>query len=676
MIFRPDIEGLRAVSVVLVVAYHYLPEVVPGGYIGVDVFFVISGYLITQSLADHSAKSLSLGPWLLDFWARRARRLLPNALLVMVAASLVGLVGLSDFSIKRLGSDVFWSATYSVNWLFIVRAIDYLQWDDNRNSVLLNYWSLAIEEQFYLVWPGILYLALRTRWKLAASRWSGAAHVCMGLLLMSLAYCLWLSTTQLTLAFFSSPSRAWELLCGAWLALMAREHAASDAPQTPQRVVAVAGLLVIPACGFLFSDDTVHPGIATLLPVLATCAVIWFARGMADSRAMALLTCRPMQYLGSRSYSIYLWHWPVMVLGTPLLPAGLAGKSVLLLALSWGFAEAAYRWLEMPARFRWGRGLSARRVAAMAAIASLVVAAIGLALRAVGSDGLRESMGLLAGPAASRLLPPLRQVSGDLPAIYASGCHLAIEVIAHPDCLHGDPQGTETAVLFGDSHAAQWFPALDMVARGRSARLHAWTKSGCPSADVSVWNSAARGAYRQCDAWRDGIFERIERLRPRVVVVSNLIDDATVLVDPQGRPLRGAAAAAAFEEGLARTVSRLRKSGALVVMLRDTPRPRPDILDCLYSGAAPSQCELSRALATASPPLDVIAAGRAGAVLWDLTEAICPQGICPVVRQDPPQVVYRDSNHLTANFVTRLAPELATRWDQLPRGRAGGEAER
>src|SRR5688572_13406711 len=118
VIFRPDIEGLRAVSVILVVAYHYFPAAVPGGYIGVDVFFVISGYLITQSLVEHSAKSLALGPWLLDFWARRARRLLPNALLVMVAASAVGLVALSDFSIKRLGSDVFWSATYSVNWLF------------------------------------------------------------------------------------------------------------------------------------------------------------------------------------------------------------------------------------------------------------------------------------------------------------------------------------------------------------------------------------------------------------------------------------------------------------------------------------------------------------------------------------------------------------------------------
>lgn len=675
MIFRPDIEGLRAVSVILVVAYHYFPAAVPGGYIGVDVFFVISGYLITQSLVDHSAKSLALGPWQLDFWARRARRLLPNALLVMLAASVVGLAALSDFSLKRLGSDVFWSATYSVNWLFVLRAVDYLQWDETANSALLNYWSLAIEEQFYLVWPGILYAALRFRPKTVSSPWTVAANTCLVLLGLSLAYCVWLSMTQLTLAFFSSPSRAWELLCGAWLALMAREHAASDAPGIAQRIVAVAALLVIPICGFLFSDDTIHPGIPTLLPVLASCAVIWFSRGLADSRAMAVLTCRPMQYLGSRSYSIYLWHWPVMVLGQPLLPAAVPARSLVLLALSWALAEAAYRWVETPARFRWGRGFSARRVATIALIASLAVAAVGLALRAAGSDGVRQALGLRAGGAALQL-PPLRQVSADLPVTYQSGCHRPLEALDQPDCLHGDPNGGETAVLFGDSHAAQWFPALDIVARERSVRLHAWTKSGCPSADVSVWNQAARGAYRQCDAWRERIFERIERLRPRIVIVSNLIDDTTAVADPQGRPLRGAPAAAAFEDGLARTVARLRKSGAVVVMLRDTPRPRPDILDCLYAAASPSQCERTRAAATDSQPLDARAARSAGAVLWDLTETICPQGRCPVVRADPPQVVYRDSNHLSASFVTRLAPELATRWAQLPAGPSGRGAER
>ena len=256
--------------------------------------------------------------------------------------------------------------------------------------------------------------------------------------------------------------------------------------------------------------------------------------------------------------------------------------------------------------------------------------------------------------------------------MYPSGCHLALDKLENADCLYGDAQGSSSAVLFGDSHAAQWFPAIDAAAHQRGVRLHSWTKSSCPSADVSIWNRVAKGVYTQCDVWRERVFARIEQLRPKVVILSTLVDETPVVVDRStGKPMRGRDASAEFTEGMARAMARLRRSGAAVVVIRDTPRPRPDILDCLYSATDPEHCELKRAEATNFPPLDTAPARRTGAVVWDLTDQICAGSRCPVVLHNGTQPVYRDSNHLTASFAASLSGDIARRWSQLPNGAAG-----
>ncbi len=658
---RRDIEGLRAISIAMVVLYHYFPAAMPGGYVGVDVFFVISGYLITLTLVQQSAAAPSRLQALLGFWMRRARRLLPQALLLLSFCATAGL-WLSEYSRKKLGSDIFWSAYYSVNWLYVLRATNYLRWDENKLGILLNFWSLAVEEQFYLVWP-LVVLGLCPPGSSSGRRW--LAWSAISLAVASLVYGVWLAQVNMTLAFFASPARFWELLVGAGLAMAWPGESESHRRPWLGELMAGLGLVCIAGAGWTFSEETRHPGLITLWPVLSAASVIAAARWQPLSLVARALAWRPIQYLGARSYGIYLWHWPLMILGRHLLGPASAEAAWGCLALSLVVAEASWRFVETPARFQWAQDWSARRILVLALIASSCVAMAGFGLRAMSVSSGRELLALKPGASAlGAQLPAQGVVEQDLPTTYGKGCHLALEALHSGPCEFGDTEAAERVVLFGDSHAAQWFPALDEVARRQHVRLVAWTKSSCPAVDVSIWNQVARGVFAQCDAWRSEVMERLLRDPPRRVILSNLIDEPLWLVDTvSGRLLRGREAQVRWREGLVRVVQRLQQVGTEVVVLRDTPRPRPDIMDCLYSASKVDQCSLPLHEAMSSPTLDLEAAREARAVVWDLSPRICPDGECPVVLGGPPwQVVYRDTNHLTASYVRTLAPDIERLW--------------
>jgi hypothetical protein len=420
------------------------------------------------------------------------------------------------------------------------------------------------------------------------------------------------------------------------------------------------------------SQGSRHPGWITLLPVLGTVLLLGAAGRVPSALPVRWLGSAPMRALGARSYSIYLWHWPVLILGSRWLPAGAPWAPPTLLALSLLLAEAAYRWVESPARWRWGRGAPPGRVLLLALTSSALVAAIGIGLREAAQSGARAGV-LPTAPRGMAGLPSLQQVRNDLAVVYANGCHVGFQALAPAQgCRLGGAADAPAVLLFGDSHAAQWVPALQAVASAHGHALVAWTKSGCPSADVTVWVAATRSLYPECDAWREAVFARLAALRPALVVVSNLVGGATVIVDrATGERLSGAPAAAAFETGIARTLQRLKDAGLAVVLMRDTPHPKPDATTCLFAQTDLSPCERTRADAAPADAADLRAARAVGVPVWDLSGAICGPERCPLVvsagAPPRPLVVYRDADHLTASFAATLAPALERLWStQLP----------
>lgn len=672
MRFRSDIEGLRAIAVALVVLYHYVPGLMPGGYVGVDVFFVISGFLITGSLVPLLRDRSSVAPVLAAFLARRVRRLLPNALLAVLGVAAAGLIWWPDPSLQQLGGQIAFAATYSINWLFVRRATDYWQWDEALSTPLLHYWSLAVEEQFYLAWPLLLVVVCGVVRARARSRaWHGHG-VCLAAVLglVSLVYCVTLSRDHLTLAFFSSLARAWELFLGAalglWTGMRGREDGEARGGGVTVWSAQWMGLALIGAAALAYSEATRHPGWPTLVPTLGTALLLMAGWRAGPHAGMRVLAHPWLAYLGSRSYAIYLWHWPVLVFERQVLASHAAWLPWVAVASTLVLAEASYRWIEVPARFSWGRNLSALRVIGWGVVCSLAVAAMGVGIKFLAFHGIRSShLQWSASEYKTLERPSLARLSADLPQIYVDGCHATLEETEAKPCSFGSAPDAEIAVLLGDSHAAQWFPAVFPAAQEAGQRLVVMTKSSCPIADVTVWSRVLRGALKACDVWREAALSQVDGLRPRIVVVSNLVDPAMQLVDRRtGALLEGKAAETAFEEGMVRTLIRLGRANAKVVVMQDTPRQPEDLLDCFYSRSDPRPCGALLPARSFTLPVDVRAARRTGSAVWDFTSQICPEGRCQVLDADSKVAVYRDVHHLTASYVRRLAPQVTARWTE------------
>ena len=688
--FRPDLEGLRAVAVLLVLLYHAGLPGFTGGYVGVDVFFVLSGFLITGLIVRELESSGTVR--LASFYARRARRLLPAAAVVLAATMLASAILLPPLRVPDIAGDAAAAALYVSNIRFGLMATDYLQ-SQQAPSPLLHYWSLGVEEQFYLFWPAILLLAARVRWGTRAR----LAVLMVGIAGASLVLSIIVTQVSEPLAFYLLPTRAWELALGALIALAGLR--AMRLPPGLATAGALGGLGMIVAAGAVLDTGTPYPGVAALLPTLGAGLVIVAGLGGVIARPLPapsrILAMPPLRWLGRISYSLYLWHWPLLVIpaamsATPLpLPerVGLAFVAI-------PIAAASQRWIEEPIRrgrlvgFNPGRGLAfAGALSLSVAASSLLVGSI-VALptaRSTASGNPEQQLGQILGtpgvspeasatelpsasltpsivpttapgPVPADLQPPLLGARQDLPVVYADGCELGELATQSGPCVYGVPSSRTTVVLFGDSHAAQWFPALDRLAIERSWRLVSLTKALCGAVDHPVWNGNLKRAYPECDAWRASTIQRIANEHPALIVVAN---SKAASFEIDGRQARADETASGW---VAAVASMLRKLGApptRVVLIGDTPQMAGDPAVCLSAN-------LDNALACARPRAEAVdwqrlaadrqAAEAAGATFIDPTPWVCPTEPCPVVIGD--YLVYLDGGHINATFSTALAPYL------------------
>ena len=663
--FRGDIEGLRGAATLIVLAYHAGVPLLSGGYVGLDIFFVMSGFLITALLVREA--ETTGGIRLRDFFARRIRRLLPSAVAVLAFVVVAGWLIMAPLQREPLARDVLAANFYVVNWRFVDQQTDYLAAGLSASPVQ-HFWSLSVEEQFYVVWPVVLLgaalIALRTRHDVRAL--AGCAVVAIGVVLF--AYALGHTREAAGAAYFSTFSRGWEFAIGAALALVPASRVRIG--RRTAAALTIAAVVVLAWCAVTFDEATRFPGPAALAPCLATAAIILAGVHHADGLTARGLAIRPLRWVGRISYSWYLWHWPLLVFAALIwgdLPVaarvGVVAASLVPTLLAHRYVEEPFRhartFARTPARaFRLGLACTAVvAVAGVLSLATVPTTPLASAKEAVGARALKGD-GPHVQQSARAIRPEPRSAIRDRGEADADGCLVRPLDSRSGPCVYGDRDSSTTVVLFGDSHAMQWFPAVDAVADRRGWRLVVLTKAGCTPADVAMYNAQLRRRYRECERWRAHTLIRIARERPSLVIVGNSSSHQVIRA---GDRLDGDSSAVALEQGLARTLRKLRGTRAKLRVMRDNPRPDRDVRACVSESLSNlGRCAFPRAVGYAHRPVNrrAVRAVR-GAALIDPSPMLCPGTRCPAVVGNV--LVYRNTAHITATYVATLAPWLSAR---------------
>nr|WP_260173757.1 acyltransferase family protein [Nocardioides albus] len=652
---------MRTAAVLGVVLFHLWPGAVRGGYAGVDVFFVISGFLITSHLVREAAKpgGVRLGA----FWARRIRRLLPMALLVLVCSAAATYVLVPEALWQQFLRETVAAAFYVENWQLSWAAVDYLAADDPPSPVQ-HYWSLSVEEQFYILWPLLILAAAFLTRRRPELRLPAIRAVIVAVLVTSFAASVVITAKDGAAAYFVTHTRAWEFAVGGLLALL--PAASSRAPSRWAAPVAVLGWVALLGALLLFRESLPFPGWVALLPVVGTALVIWAG---APGGVGALLVGNPIvQWIGTVSYSLYLWHWPLVVVVPDTGPVlGTWLREPLILLTTVGLAALSHRFVEAP--FRTGPTLSTSARAYVFAVVGMalvaVVAVPGIVHGRSVAEQSREQANALAsgdvecfgaaGFLASCDNPELDGVL--LPAPIARkddtgnayDCYLTerrtYATDARPRMCHlgsTEPDALRVA-LVGDSHAASLIPGLSRLAKGSG-----W------SIDVMVANGGGLVAPEAGDARRAYRKALLARL------TGNTAYDV-VLVTQRRSPSLAAGERDPVVERLVEAWRPVMKRGTKVVALADNPMLTSAAMTCLDGAetlAEASACEMTRedAYATSDPLPEAVRLAGPRASLVDLSSAYCAEDRCPMVVGHV--LAYRDQTHITATFSKTLAPYL------------------
>ena len=682
--FRADIQGMRAIAVMLVFVYHLFPKYLTGGYVGVDVFFVISGFLICGLILNESLRSGHFN--VLNFYERRVKRLLPAASIVLIASAIGAYYFLPNTRWIETARQIIASAVYAENFYLYFQSIDYLT-ADTPPSPVQHYWSLSIEEQFYIVWPLLMLLAIWMYKKTSIS-----LRKIVGLFLASIFFASLLCSIYVTQkdpagAYFLSTTRIWELALGGLCAVILPFV---KMPQKFIEPVLWLGLAMIFYTAFRYTDSTAFPGYTALLPTLGTAALLVFGSFTNHTLAQKILSLSIFRFLGDISYSLYLWHWPIIIFaqakfGTEL-PV-LASIAVLALAifLSWiskVLVEDPIRKSDrnITASFLMGTGLIL--VSIFAALALINVSDRDSVSDTPNNAGLGEHYSAQH-PGAhifdseysgltefldQSFLPNPSQARADIPTVYADKCHVARGETSVIPCLYvpdTDSEGQRIMrhanaseynreipliMLIGDSHAAQWLPALKLIALKENWAIITHTKSSCTVIDTLL--ITAQGPYEDCQVWGQLIIDDVIKRRPDFVITT-MITNYTVF---------GAKGTEdnfnKFANGLVTGWEKIAQNNIDIKVIKSTPRFEGLVPDCVAANLPEwEECNLPRSEALRfSGVLEEAASMVENADLIDMNNHLCQIDRCEVIIGNV--LVYRDQHHITATYMRTMADSL------------------
>jgi peptidoglycan/LPS O-acetylase OafA/YrhL len=669
-----EIEGLRAIAVIAVILYH-AKFGFPGGYVGVDVFFVISGFLITSLLMIEREDRGRVQ--LLHFYARRARRLLPAATITIIVTLLLSWWIFDALRAREIAKDGLFSGLFVSNIRFVTNDSDYFA-TEFLASPFQHFWSLSVEEQFYVVWPLLLI-----------SLWIGARDVRRRLLVAasvivggSLLWSVFIIDSSPSWTFFMLPTRAWELAAGGLLAVVVPRM--RGRMNTVRSIGGWIGFLVVVITMVTYSDNTTFPGLSAVPVVLGTSLIILAVDATRVLKTM--LSWEPMQWIGARSYSLYLWHWPLLILWERANPEprwierlGVVTASVVIAALSYQLVEDPIRRRQFFVKHDIrSLGFGAGLVATSSVVALLMSASLSLpttdfvAPSAVVTTTTATAITLPRNPLdeynelVADALQPLIDASGKstlLPAnvipsldsarddraeVFGNGCTAGHGAIDNPECEFGDIASNVSITLFGDSHMAHWFPAFETAGQQNGWKITVLTKLGCPPAMVSVRMDDKR-VHEKCNIWRQNSIDRIVASDADVVVMSSYSYRAPGK-DAGGIPL------STMATGLEKVAQAFVDAGKKVVMFTDTPVPRVDVVDCIASHSKQlNRCHFPRNNVTNSSRslVERETIEKVGGRYIDVVHLFCTE-ICPSVIGNA--IVYFDDDHVTKTYAQTLAP--------------------
>jgi peptidoglycan/LPS O-acetylase OafA/YrhL len=689
--FRQDIQGLRAVAVTLVALDHANVGPFHGGFVGVDVFFVISGYLITSLLLREADKSGHIS--LSSFYARRARRILPAAVLVTLATILLSVLYLDGARALSVGEQAIWVTFFAANIKFAAEETDYFA-EGAPASPLQHYWSLAVEEQYYLFWPLILIgaIALLAGWLKGPRR--AAIAVLAVIITASFAWSVHQTGQDPTAAYFSTPARAYELAIGALAAAVTPYVARWSRSYLPFLLALASwvGVAMIAYSALAYTPQTPFPGSAAAVPVVGTALLLLGGlervAAWGPQRALSVL---PMRLVGDWSYSFYLWHWPVIIVARYQF-GGISGwRGLAVLGVALALSAATYYWVETPFRTRkvWSKG-RIRALLLYPATIAIVLPSVAVAnhvVRSGANDGgppitvASYGQGDPAKPRRFSDDPYVALVQASVLAaqnemeipggLRPSPLDLTDSVASVADCPYfdlqprelrlcprGDTEGDKQMVLIGDSHARQWIPALELIAEQHGYVAYFLVREGCPAADVVPWKKTGGGSVG-CPALQDWAVEQVEELEPELTILATDANDRGFTDDRGNQVGDDDGIEQMLESGLVDTIEQVKPYSGKTVVIGDPPihsispvqcltKDDPTLLGCL---SAPEQRSIRMTRATER------AAATAGADFIRTAHWFCFRDLCPTVVGD--LITHRDDEHITVEYAEYLAPELA-----------------
>lgn len=649
--YRPEIDGLRTVAVVPVVLFHAGVGALSGGYVGVDIFFVISGFLITRILLSNLESGFDL--W--DFYKRRIRRILPALLAVLLFATIAGIVILTPSALAEYGKSMIGVSLFGSNFFFW-KSVDYFS-SQAHVQPLLHTWSLAVEEQYYIFYPLLLFVLHRWRVPLVP--------VLAILGLMSFLAAAVLVSSMPGAVFYLLPFRAWELTLGGLVAVIP----ALASRSLVARMVAPLGLVLIALPFFLYTPETTFPGLAAAPPVVGTALIIW-AGDRPGTWLFRILASRPFVAVGQASYSFYLWHFPLFAYASYLLDRpldALTGSVLSVVALAAAFASL--RWIETPVR----RSNSA---ASVFVPLGLLVAALGIGAALAASAGWPQRL-----PAEARLLA---DAPGDK-FRHPYHCMSVNQTIVAPEqaCRLGAPGMEPRVLLWGDSHAMVTATAMNAAARRtNSAFLFAATADCPPGLGFSVSERSEPGltrmpSYRFCADYNRRMYElAIHDDQIDTVVISarwsnwrigepgnrveapadiRLEDETGIATSVEGNR-------AIFERGFLALVRALTGSGKTVYLVGPIPEPPFDVPQSLYVARwglaeVPEALRVDDFRRRHAVAFQILAeaARIPGAQLIEPHVSLCSPSSCPIADTDG-SPTYFDHNHLSVRAARNLSP--------------------